>query len=189
MTDTNKAHKPNELANRIAGLNDPSMGDERERDVILRAYMFGSVISMYVFLGLSVLFAVIGAGLWTLPLVLGSGLMSFVVSGYCKREGVDFSLATARAAPRRLVITQIVTGVIAFAWVFAVGFHQTAGHPLIEAGLGTVISSASGSSIMIGGVIGAVAAITAMTISRHRKLKQARLEAARAAEIEDEDED
>ena len=187
MSNNNGQQRPNALANRIAGLNDPSMGDERERDVILRAYMFGSIISMYAFLAIAVLFAVIGAGLWTLPLVLGSGLMTFAVSGYCKREGVDFALAAARAAPRRLVLTQIVTSLIAFAWVFAVGFHQSTGHPLVEAGLGTIISGASGSSIMIGGVIGAVAAIVGMTVSRYRKLKQARLEAAAAADIEDED--
>lgn len=31
---------PNRLANRFAGMNDPSMGDEREREVIYRAYVF-----------------------------------------------------------------------------------------------------------------------------------------------------
>lgn len=187
MNNRSDKKQPNALADRIAGLDDPSMGDERERDVILRAYMFGSVVSIFAFLGLSLLFAVIGAGLWTIPLILGSSLLTFAVSGYCKRAGVDFALATARAAPRRLVLTQIVMAVVAFAWVFAVGFQQSTGHPLVEAGLGTTISSASGSSIMIGGVFGAVAAIAVVAISRHRKLKQARLEAAAAADIEDED--
>lgn len=187
MTNTNKAHRPNELADRIAGFNDPSMGDERERDVILRAYTFGSVVSMYVFLGLGVLFAVIGAGLWTLPLILGASVLSFAVSGYCKREGVDFALATARAAPRRLVMSQLIGAVVAVAWAFAVGFHQTTGHPLIEAGLGSTVSSTSGSSLIIGGVFGMAIALTLMAVSRHRKLKQARIEAARAADIEDED--
>lgn len=187
MNNRSGKKQSNALADRIAGLNDPSMGDERERDVILRAYTFGSVVSIYVFLGLSLLFAVIGAGLWTLPLILGSGLLTFVVSGYCKRAGVDFALATACAAPRRLILTQIVMAVVAFAWVFAVGFHQSTGHPLVEAGLGTTIKSASGSSMMIGGVFGAAAAITVMAVSRYRKLKQARLEAAAAADIADED--
>lgn len=187
MSNTNGRQTPNALANRIAGLNDPSMGDERERDVILRAYMFGSIISMYAFLAIAVLFAVIGAGLWTLPLVFGSAALGFTVSGYCRREGVDFALAAARAAPRRLVISQLTSAIAAVAWLFAVGFHQTTGHPLVEAGLGSTITSASGGSLMIGGVIGMVGAIAAISVSRHRKLKQARLEAAAAADIEDED--
>lgn len=187
MTNTRKSAKPNALADRIAGLNDPSMGDERERDVILRAYTFGSVLSVYVFLALAVLFAVIGAGLWTLPLLLGSGVLSFAVSSYCKREGVDFDLATALSSPKRLIISYVTCGAFAVAWVVAIGFHQTTGRPLLAAGLGTTVESASGSSIVAGGLVGVAIAIVAMTISRQRKLKQARLEAARAAEIEDED--
>lgn len=187
MTNTRKSAKPNALADRIAGLNDPSMGDERERDVILRAYTFGSVLSVYVFLALAVLFAVIGAGLWTLPLLLGSGVLSFAVSSYCKREGVDFDLATALSSPKRLIISYLTCGVFAVAWVVAIGFHQTTGHPLLTAGLGSTAESASGSSIVIGGIVGIAIAIVAMTISRQHKLKGARLEAARAAEVEDED--
>ncbi|GAA1545724.1 hypothetical protein [Brevibacterium picturae] len=187
MSNTHKSAKPNALANRIAGINDPSMGDERERDVILRAYMFGSVLSIYVFLALAVLFAVIGAGFWTLPLLLGSGILSFAVSSYCKREGVDFDLATALSSPRRLIISYVTCGAFAIAWVFAMGFHQITGHPLLAAGLGSTIESANGSSIVIGGLVGVAIAIVAMTISRQRKLKQARIEAAREADIEDED--
>ncbi|MDN5834623.1 MAG: hypothetical protein L0I80_01065 [Brevibacterium sp.] len=187
MSNTGKTHRPNSLADRIAGINDPSMGDERERDVILRAYMFGSVLTIYVFLALAVLFAVIGAGFWTLPLLLGSGVLSFAVASYCKREGVDFDLATALSSPRRLIISYVTCGAFAVAWVFAIGFHQITGHPLLTAGLGSTVESASGSSIVIGGLVGVAIAIVAMTISRQRKLKQARIEAAREAEIEDED--
>lgn len=187
MSNIDKTKKPNALADRIAGLNDPSMGDERERDVILRAYMFGAVLTIYVFLALAVLFAVIGAGFWTLPLLLGSGVLSFAASSYCKREGVDFDLATALSSPRRLIISYATCGVFAVTWVFAMGFHQITGHPLLAAGLGSTLQSASGSSIIVGGLVGVAIAIVAMTISRQRKLKQARFEAERAAELEDED--
>lgn len=187
MSNTHKAHRPNALADRIAGINDPSMGDERERDVILRAYMFGSVLTIYVFLALAVLFAVIGAGFWTLPLLLGSGVLSVAAASYCKRENVDFDLATALSSPRRLIISYVTCGAFALAWVFAIGFHQITGHPLVPAGLGSIVDSANGSSLVIGGIVGMVIAIAAMTITRQRKLKRARLQAARAAELEDED--
>lgn len=188
MNSTSKSRNPNEFANRIAGLNDPSMGDERERDVILRAYTFGSVVAIYVFFVLGLLFAVIGAGLWTVPLVLGSGVISLAVSTYCKREGIDFASATARVAPKRLVLSQIIGAVFTIAWVIAIVFHQTTGHPLIDVGLGTAFgSSTGGSSIVIGAAIGFIIAGTIMMVSRQRKIKQARFEAERAAEIEDED--
>lgn len=188
MTNTNGRQTPNALANRIAGLNDPSMGDERERDVILRAYMFGSIISTYVLLALGVLFAVIGGGFWTALIVLGTGVSGAMVSNYCKREGVDFKMAVARANPKRLVISQVIGAIFAIAWVVAIVYHKTTGHPLIEAGLGSTFgNSDGGSSIIIGAAIGMVGAIAAISVSRHRKLKQARLEAAAAADIEDED--
>ncbi|WP_205683404.1 hypothetical protein [Brevibacterium sp. S111] len=86
---SNKKHRGNELADKIAGFNDPSMGDERERDVILRAYTLGAVVSTYVFFALGLIFAVLGAGVWSAFIILGSIATSSVVSGYCKRENVD----------------------------------------------------------------------------------------------------
>lgn len=187
MNSTSKSRKPNELANKFAGLNDPSMGDERERDVVLRAYTFGSVVAIYVFFALGLLFAVIGAGLWTVPIVLGSGVIGFAVSSYCKREGLDFASATARVAPKRLVLSQIIGAVFVILWLVAIVFHQTAGHPLIDVGLGTMIASSSSTSIITGAAVGALITLGLMLVARQRKIKQARLEAARADEIEDED--
>lgn len=188
MTSTDKAAKTNALADRIAGLADPSMGDERERDVILRAYTFGAVVSMHVFFALGVLFAVIGGGFWTILIVMGAGVMSAAVSSYCKREGMDFKMATARANPKRLVVSQLIGAVFIIAWVVAIVYHQTTGHPLIDAGLGTAFGGSSGgSSIVVGAAIGFITAIAIVMATRHRKLKQVRIEAERASEIEDED--
>lgn len=187
MNNSTGKHRPNALADKIAGLDDPSMGDERERDVMLRAYTFGSVISTHVFFALAVLFAVIGAGLWTIPLVLGSAVAGLAVPAYCKREGVDFTLAVSRAANKRIIVSYAVSAVFTAAWVAAIAFHQTTGHPLIDAGLGSPLAGSSSNSFVTGAIIGIVLAITAFAISRHRKLKQARLEAETAADIEDED--
>lgn len=188
MNNRSGKKQSNALADRIAGLNDPSMGDERERDVILRAYMFGSVVSSYLFFTLGVLFAVIGAGFWTLPLTVGAGVMSIAVSGYCKREGVDFALATARATPKRLVVSYFTSAGLAIVWVVAMVYHQSTGRPLVEAGLGSTFgSSDGGTSIIIGAAVGLILATTIMAVSRYRKLKQARLEATAAADMEDED--
>jgi hypothetical protein len=188
ISDKNK--RSNELADRIAGFNDPSMGDERERDVILRAYTLGAVVSTYVFFALGLIFAVLGAGLWSTLIILGSIATSSVISGYCKRENVDFSMSMARVSPKRLIVGNIVGAVFAIVWAGAIVFHMSEGRPLIDAGMGASTTfgvSTSTYAIVIGAAVGFIATITLMTISRTRKIKQARAEAAAAADIEDED--
>lgn len=188
-TSDKKKHT-NELADKIAGFNDPSMGDERERDVILRAYTLGAVVSTYVFFALGLIFAVLGAGVWSAFIILGSIATNSVVSGYCKRENVDFSMSMARVSPKRLVVGNIVGAVFAIVWVGAIVFHMSEGRPLIDAGMGTSATFGAPTSmyaIVIGAAVGFIATITLTTISRTRKIKQARAEAAAAADIEDED--
>lgn len=187
---SDKKNRPNEFADRLAGFNDPSMGDERERDIILRAYTFGAVVSTYVFFTLALIFTLLGAGLWSVLIVFGSMVTSIVISVYCKREGVDFSLSMARVSPRRLVIGNIIGAVFAVLWVGAIVFHMSNGYPLIDAGMGNRAMPGAPSStysIVIGAAFGFVIALTIMTISRVRKIKRARAEAANAAYIEDED--
>jgi hypothetical protein len=187
---SDKKNRSNELADKIAGFNDPSMGDERERDVILRAYTLGAVVSTYVFFALGLIFAILGAGVWSALIVLGSLVTSSVISTYCKRENVDFSMSLARVSPRRLIVGNIVGAVFAIIWVSAIVFHMSEGYPLIDAGMGastTLGASVSAYSIVLGAAIGFIVTITLMTISRVHKTKQARAEAAAADEIEDED--
>lgn len=189
-TTSNKKQPTNEFADRIAGFHDPSMGDERERDVILRAYTLGAVVSTYVFFALGLIFAILGAGVWSAFIVLGSMVTSAVISTYCKRENVDFSMSMARVSPKRLITGNIVGAVFAIVWVGAIAFHMSQGYPLIDAGMGsnmTLGASTSAYSIVLGAALGFIVTITMMTISRVRKIKQARAEAAAADEIEDED--
>lgn len=183
-------NRPNAFADRIAGFDDPSMGDERERDVILRAYTLGAVVSTYVFFALALIFAVFGAGMWSVLIVFGSMVTSIVISAYCQRENVDFSMSMARVSPRRLIVGNIVGALFAIVWVGAIVVHISNGYPLIDVGMGNQTMPGAPSStysIAIGAAFGFILALTIMTISRVRKIKQARAEAAAAAEIEDED--
>ena len=187
---SDKRKHTNELADRIAGFNDPSMGDERERDVILRAYTLGAVVSTYVFFALALIFAVFGAGMWSVLIVFGSMVTSIVVSAYCQRENVDFSMSMARVSPRRLIVGNIVGALFAIVWVGAIVFHISNGYPLIDVGMGNQTMPGapfSTYSIAIGAAFGFIVALTIMTVSRIRKIKQARADAAAVAEIEDED--
>lgn len=189
-TVSDKKKRPNAFADRVAGFDDPSMGDERERDVILRAYTFGAVVSTYVFFALALVFAVLGAGLWSALIILASGVSGVAISAYCRRENVDFSMAMARVSPKRLIVANITGGLFAIAWLAAVVFHMSTGHPLIDVGMGDRVMPGAPSStysVVIGGAVGFIIAITMLTVSRVRKIKQARAEAAAASEIEDED--
>ena len=187
---SDRKNRPNAFADRIAGFDDPSMGDERERDIILRAYTFGAVVSTYVFFALALVFAVLGAGMWSVLIVFGSMVTSIAVSAYCQRENVDFSMAMARVSPRRLIVGNIVGALFAIAWVGAIVFQLSNGYPLIDVGMGNQTmpgAPPSTYSIVIGAAFGFIITLTLMTISWVRKIKQARAEAAAAAYIEDED--
>ncbi|MGP9623529.1 hypothetical protein ACT3S7_11225 [Corynebacterium sp. AOP34-AQ2-28] len=186
MNRSNRHRGNNALADSIAGFDDPSMGDERERDVILRAFTVGAIASTAVFFALGVFTAVIGGGFWSVPVILGSGVSGLVVANYCKREGVDYSQAMARVEPKRLMVSYIVSAAFLVAWLCALVFHQRTGHPLVDVGLGTSMDSSSGYAPLLGGAVtGFVVYIIANTISRYRKTKQARAEALRADDIED----
>lgn len=186
MNDHADKNPSNALADSISGFDDPSMGDEREHGVILRAYTFGSIVSTYVLLALTVLFAVIGAGFWTVPLALAAGVTTVAASAYSRRAGVDFSLALARAEPKRLLKGFVLSAVVIAAWLFAVVYHQSTGLPLIEAGLGSMPRSSTSVSLTIGAVIGVLAALAVFLVSRRKALKRARIEAQAADEINDE---
>lgn len=180
--------RSNALADRIAGFDDPSMGDERERDIILRAYTLSAVLSTFMFFALGILFAAIGAGYWSALLMLSPLVGTLAISGYCKRAGIDLALSVANIRPIRLTVSYIITICLALAWLFAMAFHQVNGHPLFPVGLGSTMgNSDSPGASMFGGIIGMAAVIAISTILRYHKKAQAREEAARAHAIDDED--
>lgn len=174
MTRVKNGRRPNELADKIAGFNDPSMGDERERDIILRAYTYGSVLSTYVILVLAIVFAVIGAGFWSVLLIAGGVVSGTAVSRYCKREGIDFAMANAQVDSRRYFIGQLISVLIMAGWLFAIAFHISTGHPLIDVGLGAHFESGeSPSSVLLGGISGFLVTVVLGLFVRNSKRKKA----------------
>src|SRR5699024_9228769 len=150
-TSSGKKPRTNELADRIAGFDDPSMGDEREREVILRAYTFGSIVSTYVFFALGVIFAVIGGGMWTALIVLASGVSGMAVSAHCQRENLDVSPAMARVSPHRPLNPYLPGARFPISWGPAFVFQQTPGPPLLHLRPGRGLSGLTKStSIAIG---------------------------------------
>ena len=147
-----------------------------------------AVLSTFVFFALGILFAAIGAGYWSALLMLGPMVGMLAVSIYCKRAGIDFAQSVARIRPIRLTVSYIVSICLALAWLLTMTYHRVNGHPLFSVGLGSTMgdSNPSGSPIF-GGIMGMAAVIVLITISRYRKRAQAREEAARVHDIDDED--
>lgn len=191
MTTKNDSPRTrNDFLDRMAGLNDPSMGDERERDIVLRAYTVAAVAGVYLLGGLGLVFALIGAGLWSALIIGSSGLIGVVAAVYARREGVNLGAAVERADRRRFIACSVAGAVMAMAWLAALVFHALAGHPVFSVGLGGAPIAADNSSALgalCGGVVGGGAVIAVMAITR--KYRRARDERERLQALNAPDED
>ena len=172
------------VADSLAGLKDPSMGDERELDIILRAGSAAMTAAIFTIQLLGVYLAVIGVGLWSGFVVGAAVVPSLVYSWYCRSSGLDSTASYAKIAPRRRVLTMLLGFLVALAWVGAVAFHMATGTPILDVGLGApmVGESSTASGLVTGALVGGVLAMIVLAIS-------ARVGARRSARDEEDDED
>lgn len=161
-------HSPRRFAttaDRLAGIDDPSMGDERERDIALRAGTAAMVGSIFAILLLGVLFAAIGAGMWSAVLFLAAIVPSGIYNWYCRSSGIDTARSYAKIAPRRRNLAMTAGFAAAGAWVAALAFHMITGAPLIDVGLGAEIPDGSSTAygLITGGLMGTAVGVLVLT--------------------------
>ena len=154
-----------EIADSISGVRDPSMGDERERDVILRAYTFSSVVATYAAFAVAILLAVIGVGLWSVLVVLAAGLTGWGAIWYCARNDVDLPAMTERTTGRRRRVTYSSMAVLSVLWVAALLFHVLTGAPLVPVDLGFPGPSDNGFATVAGALVGGAGGIAAVIVA------------------------
>lgn len=173
------------VADRLAGISDPSMGDERERDIALRAGTAAMVVSIFTIQLIGVFLAVIGAGLGSVLIVLAALIPSGVYSWYCRSAGLDMTRVYSKIAQRRRRLALLAGLAVTCAWIAAVAVHKTTGAPLIDVGLGNAISQDSGTAagLITGGIVGGMFGAIALYISAKRGQK--RLAADEEADDED----
>lgn len=162
------SHQPSrftEIADTISGVRDPSMGDERERDVILRAYTFSSVLATYAAFAIAILLAVIGVGLWSVLVVLAAGLSGWGAIWYCARNDVDLAAMTERMTGRRRRVTYSSMAVLSVLWIAAVLFHVLTGAPLVPIDLGFPAAADNGFSTVLGALVGGAVGIVAVVVA------------------------
>ena len=159
------------LADTVSGFDDPSMGDERQRAVILRAYTFAMQLGLYLSLLLAVWLSVVGAGQWSLLPVLFAGLSSWAAIWYCAREGVDLLALTLRVRPRRRRVVAVLMTLLVAAWAIALVAHVVTGTPLLVTGIDLGQGAPSGSTLggaVVGGVVGILAVLALHRFTRSR---------------------
>ncbi|SMY11188.1 hypothetical protein [Brevibacterium jeotgali] len=158
------------LADRLAGISDPSMGDERERDIALRAGTAAMVVSIFTIQLIGVALAVIGAGLGSVLVILAALIPSGVYSWYCRSAGLDMTRVYSKVAPRRRRLALLAGLAVACAWITAVAVHVTTGAPLIDVGLGSTVTpdGSTAAGLITGGIVGGTVGAIALRLSAKR---------------------
>lgn len=172
-------------ADTISGLGTPAMGDERESDVVLRgtafAYMLFTLAAFVVPIGL----ALTGTGIWSLVVFAVLIAPSLGLSLYCRSEGLSMEALSAHASQRRKVVIWTSYAVLTLAFMAALAFHASTGHPLINFGNGfdndlPEMNFGFSKGLVAGGLIGLAAAI--YSLRRGRRLAEQREQEQRLIE-------
>lgn len=164
-------------ADTISGLGTPAMGDERESDIVLRgtafAYMLSTLAALIVPIGL----ALTGSGMWSLLALIALMSPSFGLALYCRSEGISMEALAARASRRRKTTIWTTYAVLTIAYMAALSFHASTGHPLVDIGSGFEKGSADTDfgfpgGLIAGGLVGGACAI--YSLRRGRRLAEQR---------------
>lgn len=169
----------------FAGLTDPCMGDERERDIILRAGTAAMTAALYTFITLGLLLAATGAVLQSGLAILASMIPNAVYAGYCSSEGLDSAQVYSRIAPRRRLWTMVIGAVCALGWLGILAAYALTGSPLIDLSWATarMESTSTWTGALVGGVAGV--AVTFAVLGLLVRSGRRRTELERTAPDED----
>lgn len=165
--------KNNARVDTLLGYRDPSMGDERERDVILRANGLAHTLALVFGLLVAVFMAAGGLGWAAILVLLAVCLPVYAAYFYARNEGVDMVVQNGRTSKARRICA-VVFGVVACGAVLsAIGYQIIAGEPLLNISWGPNESGDVGeiAGMLIGAVCGAGVILLGMYLLRRKFLK------------------
>lgn len=173
------------FADQVLGVSDQSTGDERERDVVLRAYTVAWQAGVTVLFCFSLVLMAFGESTWSLVLVLLTGATSWVAVWYAGHEGVNLMELIGRSSPRRGRLTMVATLGFLVLWMGLYAVLLVTGSPIVSADVNPSFEGREdGIGSVMGGVTGAaLALIAAALIAKWMRARARR----REAEAEDED--
>lgn len=163
------------VADSVAGLNEQSMGDERESQVILRAYTFALVTGMFALMITGAILSLFGYWGFALSAVLLGAFQSYLAIAYAAANNVSlFALETQTSSARKLasLITFLVIMVVFFG---ARGYQIYAGKPMLERNALTENGNVPTSdfwSMLAGAVCGLVFVFVAQALISRRRQRQ-----------------
>lgn len=152
---------PIRAADALAGFDDPSYGDERQRSVILRAQALAFIASTHLSLVLAIGVAIAGEQLISLLVLIAGTAPSFLCLWYAGRGGVDMFALNKAVNPRRALWTNVSIGGLALLWLGATLFHTVTESSVGEALTDGFSLAETGEvwSTLAGAVVGAAAAL------------------------------
>lgn len=162
MTGTTRTtgQSPTKLADAFAGIDTMTGVDERERDVILRAYTFAMVVGTVASGLAALLLAAVGAGFWSVFVILAAAAGSIAATWYCARHAVNLTATTGLVKGRRAFIAYGSAAIFTLAWLALVYYHGLSGAPLLDVGISpTIDADFQEASTVAGAVVGAGVAL------------------------------
>lgn len=173
---------PTPRADAIAGFNDPSFGDEREANIMLRGTVVGMQVATYASFLAALLLAAGGAGFFSALPIFAAAAGGQTITWYCNKHGVSYWELFDRANRGRRWTYWTIAALITAAWIGVLAFHMLTGSPLVS--VSPLLGTDDPSGTLIGGIAGAVAGLAAVAVISKLMAGRAR---RREAEAPDED--
>lgn len=163
----------------LLGYDSPAMGDERQRDVILRANNLSFALALVLGVVASVFLAATGLGWGSLIVLFAATLPVYVGYFYGRREGVDIFVANTHAPRSRRLYSGAFATIGVIALLGSIGYQYVTGHPLFAinwgpAGPGEAFKSSEIIGTISGAICGAGAVLALGLYLRHRARKSDR---------------
>ncbi len=130
MSNKNLKDRMIAFADRVSGFDDPSMGDEREANVIMRGHTFALVVGSGTLTIAGAGFALFGFWYVALGAILLGALQSYLAIGYAAAHGVSIYGLTDRSARRRKIASLVLYFATLVVLLGARFYQLRVGHPV-----------------------------------------------------------
>lgn len=166
-------------ADRVMDLDSPAWGDERERAVFMESSSFGLTTGLYAgHLG-AVIASLFGLVLLPVTLLLLANLPAVATIWYAKRRNVDLQKLAEDAGARSTMLNALFFGIAMVVTCAALAYTVFTGHsvlptPSLAAAWDVGFFRGLAQGAVVGGTLGALAAMVGAVLSYRRASRQRR---------------
>ena len=124
------APSPTKNIDAVFGLT--GMGDERQRDIYLRANTFAAHMGIYAGIALAALLALSGMVVWAVVALFATGVPAVAAIAYMKAHGVPYGDSYAQATRTQKIVPSLIGLAIVATMMFGAMWALFTGGPFIE---------------------------------------------------------